>query len=179
MKKRVFPTFLGGILSLCLSSGLVAHSILPRPEETLSIKTGTSFGHCGGYCTQEFVITWDKIIYTQIANPIGGGQYPKGFQPLIKQEIPIKPEKWADLLKVNAYKEFQKLPNTIDCPDCADGGAEWIEVNKASSSDCETPKRFYSKKVTFEYGKPLPANNAFAEKLRQLRTDIIKQYGKK
>jgi len=177
MKKRVVLTFLGGVLSLCLGSGLVAHSFFPSPEETLSIKTGTSFGHCGGYCTQEFVITRDKIIYTQIANPIGGG----GTKPLsvIKQEIPIKQEKWADLLSVNVYKEFQKLPNTIGCPDCADGGAEWIEVNKVSRFDCETPRRLYSKKVTFEYGKPLPANNAFAEKLRQLRTDIIKQYGKK
>jgi hypothetical protein len=175
MKKRIFITFLGGLLLLCLGGGLVAHSIFPSPEETLSIKTGTSFGHCGGYCTQEFVITRDKIIYTQIANPIGGG----GTKPLplIKQEIPIKPEKWADLMRVNAYRDFQKLPNTIGCPDCADGGAEWIEVNKVGYSDCETPKRFYSKKVTFEYGKPLPSNNAFAEKLRQLRTEIIKQYG--
>ena len=179
MKKRLFLTFLGGILSLCLGGGLVAHSFFSSPEQTLSIKTGTFFGHCGGYCTQDFVITRDKIIYTQIANPIGGGQYPKGFKPVIKQEIPIKPEKWADLLRVNAYGEFQKLPNTIGCPDCADGGAEWIEVNKVSRFDCETPRRLYSKKVTFEYGKPLPANNAFAEKLRQLRTEVIKQYGKK
>jgi hypothetical protein len=179
MKKRLFLNVCGGLLLFCLSSGLVAHSIFPSPEQTLSIKTGTSFGHCGGYCRQEFEITENKIIYSQIANPIGGGQYPKGFKPLIKQEIPIKHEKWEDLLKVNAMRDFQKLPNTIGCPDCADGGAEWIEVNKVSSSDCEKPKQFYSKKVTFEYGKPLPANNAFAEKLRELRLEIIQQYGKK
>ena len=177
MKKRLFLTFLGGILSLCLGGGLVAHSFFSSPEQTLSIKTGTFFGHCGGYCTQDFVITRDKIIYTQIANPIGGGETKP--LPVIKQEIPIKPEKWDDLLRVNAYADFQKLPNRIGCPNCADGGAEWIEVNKASRLDCQTPRRLFSKKVTFEYGKPLPANNAFAEKLRQLRTEVIKQYGKK
>ena len=121
-------------------------------------------------------ITENAIIYTQLPNQSGGGAKPL---PVIKQKIPLKHEKWEDLLKVNAYTDFQKLPNTIGCPDCADGGAEWIEVNKASHFDCQTPRRLFSKKVTFEYGKPLPANNTFAEKLRELRLEIIQQYGKK
>jgi hypothetical protein len=186
MTKRLLINLLGFLLLFCLSSGLATHALLYSGGETLSIKTGTvqtstRAGHCAGYCTQEFVITPYKIIYTQIANSLAGSIYPKGFQPIIKQEIPFTLEKWSNLLRVNAYADFQKLPNTIGCTDCADGGgAEWIEVNQLDRTDPKTLKRFYStKKVTFQYGSPLPANNAFAEKLRQLRLEIIKQYGKK
>jgi hypothetical protein len=38
---------------------------------------------------------------------------------------------------------FVNLPKTIGCPDCADGGAEWIEIISGSGGK--------SQKVTFEY----------------------------
>ena len=180
MKKHFLSHLLGLFALLWLNSGLVAHALLYSGEETLSIKTGTSLGHCGGYCTQDFVITRDKIIYTQIANPVGGANYPKGFQPIIKQEIPISNEKWTDLLRINDMKSFESLPARISCPDCDDSGAEWIEVNKLDHTDPITLKRFYrSKKVSFPYNQSLPANNDFAMKVRALRTEIMKQYGGK
>jgi hypothetical protein len=175
-KKIYFICFLALILLFLFKNTLPSHSLLYAGEETLSIKTGTSFGHCMGYCRQEFVVTKNKIVYTQIPNLRGAESK---SVPVLKQELPISNKQWIDLLKVNDMAAFKQLPNTIGCPDCADGGAEWIEVNKLDHTDPKTLKRFYSsKKVSFEYGKPLPANNTFAVKLRNLRTEIIKQYSK-
>ncbi len=39
-----------------------------RLNKIRTIKTGTFFGHCLGYCNQEFVITPRKIIFTKTAN---------------------------------------------------------------------------------------------------------------
>jgi hypothetical protein len=38
--------------------------------------------------------------------------------------------------------DFFDLPTTIGCPDCADGGAEWIEIELVDGG---------KHKVTFEY----------------------------
>jgi hypothetical protein len=42
------------------------------------------------------------------------------------------------------YSAFMNLPATIGCPDCTDGGTEWIELSAPNGGH----------KVTFEYGKP-------------------------
>lgn len=103
-------------------------------SEITKIEFGTSFGMCMGYCTQ--VLTLSEGLAEKTVTPRGGeNQQAKtcaknfdGFSSLAS--------------KIDA-EGFLALDEQIGCPDCADGGAEWIEVT--------TPEG--SKRVVYEYGK--------------------------
>ena len=49
---------------------------------------------------------------------------------------------WPILTRNIHFDKFIKLDNVLGCPDCADGGGEWVEIKRNG--------RTY--KVTFEYG---------------------------
>ena len=52
-----------------------------------------------------------------------------------------------------------RLEGVHGCPDCADGGAEWIEIDTGSG-----PIR-----VTFEFGDTLPGIGPLQAEIRALR----------
>jgi len=90
-------------------------------KELNSIGYGTSFGMCAGYCNQSLLISDLKLSFSKSKN----GQVPdtKNCNKSISET------------EVNALKrelnlnQLADLPEVIGCPDCADGGAEWISVN--------------------------------------------------
>ena len=55
---------------------------------------------------------------------------------------------------------LQSYEDVIGCPDCADGGAEWIEVVTSDGS----------KKITFESGDSLDTIHPLIDRLRTLQT---------
>jgi hypothetical protein len=72
-----------------------------------------------------------------------------------------------DVLNDNTWKYFKtqlnindffNLPKTIGCPDCADSGAEWIEIELVGGE---------KQKVTFEYGNEPDMLNDYVVKLRE------------
>ena len=68
----------------------------------------------------------------------------------------------ADRRRVLSHVDTGKvgrLQDTYGCPDCADGGAEWVEVETAT----------LKKKVTFEHNKPPAELEAVVTELRALR----------
>lgn len=62
-------------------------------------------------------------------------------------------------------ESFKKLKSTYGCPDCADGGAEWVEIKVGMNT----------KRVTFEYGNPPEELKVLNEQLRAIQ----QQYDKK
>ena len=60
------------------------------------------------------------------------------------------------VLSMNALLSYE---DRIDCPDCADGGAEWIQIQTTDTL----------KKVLFEYGDSLVAIQPLLDKMRSLR----------
>lgn len=58
---------------------------------------------------------------------------------------------------------FLELADRIGCPDCADGGAEFIEIKTDS----------VTKSVLFEYGDTLKGSEKFVEELRELFKESI------
>lgn len=120
-------------------------------ENVEAINYGTSFGICVGYCVNNLSISGDKVVFTKSKN----GQTPdtKTCNSTIAT---------ADLAVIkNSLDEdkIAKLPATIGCPDCADGGAEWVSIT--------TNGKTY--KVVFEYGKA-PAELVIAvTKLREIK----------
>lgn len=132
MKKNIFTaiTYCGLIFI-----GLVFWSCNKEANEQNKeyIKYGTSFNNCVGYCIHEIEITkelikfkkygWADSIVTKECNKI------------------YSEEEWNNLVSKISLTDFKKLDETIGCPDCADGGAEWIEINIENTN----------RKVTFEY----------------------------
>ncbi len=55
--------------------------------------------------------------------------------------------------------KISSLPEVIGCPDCADGGAEWIAINADG-------KQY---KITYEYGKAPKELEAAVAKLKVLK----------
>jgi len=91
------------------------------------IKTGTYAGFCLGYCVQDFVITSEKITYSQ-----NGWDYVADVReelPAKIKEVQISESTWQELVDSIDLQKFNSLPERIGCPGCADGIVEWIEIS--------------------------------------------------
>ena len=126
-------------------------------NDVQSIAGGLSFGMCFGYCQQSINVTLDplQIVVSKVAH------FAHDTYPPIQQSYSISSDQWNELISLLNLKIFAALGNTIGCSACADGGAEWIQVNWIGGS----------KRVTFENGRAIGGIERFIEKLRQLRKE--------
>jgi len=137
------------LLSIILLSCVGSKSI--QQSDITAIYWGKSFGMCRGYCYSEYQFqamesqlirrAWDTV------------QYPQTLEALSP-----KPDEWTEMKSLISIEEFIELPETIGCPDCADGGAEWVQIIGPG----------YSKKVMFEYGSTPAGLEALLSKLREI-----------
>lgn len=118
------------------------------------IAHGASFGHCVGYCKKELSVSVDSLTYVQSKN---------GDQPATKTCVqPLKKQTYEELIKDFDFKYFQQSDAVIGCPDCADGGAEWLEVTAGKTK----------KRVTFEYRNAPEKFKSMIEKLNKLQSEM-------
>ncbi len=111
---------------------------------------GSSFGHCRGYCFKETRFRpgtaetlqkgWDTV------------QYPT---QLGLETIPA--DLWPKFVAAFAADSFFRSEERIGCPDCADGGAEWLEVRYLDKTH----------RVTFEYGSSPTGMERLLDALRR------------
>ena len=116
-----------------------------------SISYGTSFGMCVGYCSNNLFISDLKLTFSKSKN--GQATDTKTCSKTISE---------ADVNAIKNELNMEKiaaLPETIGCPDCADGGAEWIAINADG-------KQY---KITYEYGKAPKELEAAVARLRVLK----------
>lgn len=143
-----------------MSSKLLLLSILligcaeKDDSNTTIISSGTSFGECISYCIREIEISEDGLVYS--ASGWDTLHYPR-----LETSEEITSGEWVDLLALVNLSNMQSYEDVIGCPDCADGGAEWIKVESAEGS----------KKITFEYGDSLESIQPLIEQLRLLRAE--------
>jgi hypothetical protein len=74
----------------------------------------------------------------------------------------MRPEQWQRLVQLIDVATFSRLEPVYGCPDCADGGAEWIEIEQGEQRN----------RVTFEYNATLDPIAALAEEIRQIRSEL-------
>lgn len=116
------------------------------------IKHGTNFGMCKGYCFNETQIDSIRtILYSKSRNK-GLKNNDQDKMDTLKSET----SKWNLLIKNIDLNTFYQLPKKMGCPDCNDGGKEWIEIG--------TENKIY--KVEFEYGKEIESIKDFLKILR-------------
>lgn len=121
-----------------------------RSSEVQKIEFGTSFGMCAGYCVQTLTVTEGKISKTIT---------PRVDQNLEEKTCQEDYSGFSSLWSKVDQSAFMNLEEVIGCPDCADGGAEWIEITTLEGS----------KRVTYEYGKE-------PEAIRSIITELRKYY---
>jgi hypothetical protein len=121
-----------------------------------SIKYGSSFGMCiGNNCFRELKVTSSQVFYTAHGN---------GSSSVVKNCISSAyPTLLQDINELISEVDLNQFKDVIGCPDCADGGAEWIEVAKNGKT----------KKITFEYGKAPAELDALIKKLRPISDSFI------
>ncbi len=134
--KNKFPAFSFLIVTLLLFSR--CHTLgLKSPKNNIeTIKYGTSFGHCVGInCNKTFTVSKNEIAFTKKGNG-------DSTDSLVRRAA-IETEQWDNLINAINDTEISNLPERIGCPDCADGGSEWLEINEKGKIS----------RITFEYGK--------------------------
>ena len=99
----------------------------------VQLKYGTSFNNCVGYCKRDVTIKSTNATYTC------SGWIPSVLT-LTKNDT-ISSSTVDSICSFNT-NTFFNLAETIGCPDCADGGAEWLEIKLSNGK---------THKVTFEY----------------------------
>jgi hypothetical protein len=126
------------------------------------VNYGTSFGMCVGPCRKEMNVVKNAIIftvfYTEGRGAIGGT--PKTYNEVLDATL------GNSLVKSIDYEAFRNLNEVIGCPDCADGGAEWVEILKNGSKH----------KVTFEFGRVPKELESLVTILREKKVYFEEKY---
>jgi hypothetical protein len=99
------------------------------------INYGTSFGECVGFCKREVTIISVNATFNCYS------WYPT--TQTVTNTLILDSTKLDSISRLNTSSFFE-LPEVIGCPDCADGGAEWLEIELTTGE---------THKVTFEYYK--------------------------
>lgn len=145
-------------LSLCL---LLLYMLSCENEEhqlgTLNyIAYGTSFGECLGYCNQYMKV------YPEVATLSKTGWENLGQLPEIQCSLPLESYEYISLKDSMDVGNFFSLDEIYGCPDCADGGAEWVEIS------FDTLKH----RVTFEYLNEPEELTPVVTALRELKEEF-------
>lgn len=136
MSLRASPVLLALVLITSACGGGSEQVVsVPEPQPTQAeeapkanavlARFGSSHGMCIGYCTQEYELKVDGLL----ARRKGGGRGDPATHPA-DQEQTVALDKAAIDVAMAKFDTavFDTAPETIGCPDCADGGRCWVEV---------------------------------------------------
>ena len=140
--------------------------------QQLIIKTGTISYECVGYCTDEFVVTSEKITYIKSSRE-------NSSLPEVKKEIPISSDRWNKLSKLIGtfdVEEFtSSLSKTTPCssfPNCViTESREFIQITD------DTKNTSVSFDVIFDSVYATEIDKLIKE-LRSIRGDVFSQFNK-
>ncbi len=150
MKLLLFSGLLLLTLDQCTTKTPLA---APEATDPLTIRTGSSFGMCVGYCQRDYTLNGTTLTLTQT------GTRSRDKTPTKTCQTTISPAEWVALKAAANFDTFSTKPATLGCPDCADGGAEYIEL--------QTGDRKH--RVTIEFGKTIPGFEPLVNALRRER----------
>lgn len=156
--KPILLTFLITLmLGRCTETNVLTNADAAATD-ALTIRTGTSFGMCVGYCQSDYVFNGTSVTLTQ------NGTRTQAQSPTKTCQITISPTEWETLKSLANIDAFSSKAETLGCPDCADGGAEYVEL--------QTGDRKH--RVSFEYNKTIPGFEPLVDALRK-RRDAFKE----
>ncbi|MEZ5957422.1 MAG: hypothetical protein R3C27_09465 [Hyphomonadaceae bacterium] len=143
-------------IAVMLSLAACATPAVPAASQITRVVSTTSFGMCLGYCSTRLEITEGQAVLIREAR--GGRGAPRDL-PEQRYTTPLTAAEWQDIQRLSASVDFEVLPETIGCPDCADGGAEGLTV--AGPSGAES--------VSLEFGASVPQAQPLLNRVRAIR----------
>lgn len=132
----------------------------------VKVRSGQHFGFCIGKCFAEMEISNNTIVLTVKERQARGSSTQDVVYSYNEALTATQTKNIEAVLNLNT---FSKLENVYGCPDCADGGSEWIEIEQSKDN---------IKRVTFEFGKTIPEIDKLIVLLRKERTTLIEKYTK-
>jgi len=108
-----------GILNILDVVSIV--ELILNPQVSVQLNSGTSYGECWGYCVFKLELDNSNALFTAS----GWGWYE--FPDLLLEDN-LSQEMWQQIIELIDFEYFQSLDDVYGCPDCADGGAEFIEI---------------------------------------------------
>lgn len=148
--RRVLWVLAGAALAVAGCSG---PGPTPPPTGDFVVSHGTSFGMCRGYCRTELTLT------DHTAELREWGSDPEGY-PDRTRSFELTEAEWDRLREQVDPGVMEGIAGTHGCPDCADGGAEWVELRRPAGP---------ALRATFEFGNPPEAIAELQRELRRLR----------
>jgi len=145
-----------GILNILDVVSIV--DLILSPQVSIQINSGTSYGECWGYCVFELQLDNSNALFTAS----GWGWYE--FPDLLLEDN-LSQEMWQQIIELIDFEYFQSLDNVYGCPDCSDGGAEFIEIIYDGAA----------KQVTFEAYTEIDGIQELTILLRDLRDEYWNQ----
>ncbi len=120
MRKILFFLAIGTLVS-CEEETPDENEMLGRPPVEW-VGYGTSFGECLGYCISQLDVSEDTVQFVKYS----------WTDDLSYPDIKCGDDftEWDSLS--HYLKDFAYFDTVFGCPDCADGGSEWIEVIKGT-----------------------------------------------
>jgi hypothetical protein len=150
MKILIALLSLLAVFTACNTSKPVAAN-----EEIISVLHGTNFGHCRGYCRKEVVFYPDQVDYFEVS--VDSARNP------VKVENFKNSAAWKSIVDKIDWNKFKDLKESYGCPDCADGGSEYIEIKTINGT----------KRVTIEFNKEMPDLEPLLTELRSQRKKLL------
>jgi hypothetical protein len=143
--------------ALVLILGLLVSSCTEEDgSEITLVNYGTSFGECIGYCIHDLDINQTLATLERIG----------WIDSIVTQTCSqnLDDNHWDQIITSIDVETFFGLPETIGCPDCTDGGAEWVEI------ELQNGEKY---RVTFEYHNEPSELLSLMAKLRELLDSLI------
>ena len=146
---RILTALVLAALSGCslTSSGGAAEAIL---------SSGTSYGECMGYCVTDLVVEDDQATLTY------SGWTNGATLPDIEHQRTLdvgERQRLNDALDLDALRRADAV---YGCPDCADGGAEWVGADTGGGMT----------RVTFDAGAEVGGLDSYIVAMRALRSSF-------
>jgi hypothetical protein len=159
--------FRNAVFSLGAACALLALSACTTatspPSEVHRVVSTTSFGMCAGYCNTRLEISEGQAVLVRNGHGRGVPDLPEQ-----RFETPLSPGEWEEIASLAANTNLAALPETIGCPDCADGGAESIAVAAGTGAP---------RTVTFEFNAAISQAQPLLDRVRALRARLTPQDG--
>ena len=150
-------------------AALTALALASCNNETVASGSGvekvvstTSFGMCVGYCTTRLEISPGEVVLVRQAR---GGRGAPDDKPDQRFASPLAANEWVEIASLASATKLDALPDTIGCPDCADGGAESLTIMG--------PGR--NKTITFDHGAAIKEAQPLLDRVRTLRQKLTPQ----
>jgi hypothetical protein len=109
----------------CIPADSVQIKKVLEAKDDYKIEYGYSFGECFGFCEAQIILSSEGVLVTR---------HRWEDKKTITTYVPIEKSEYEDLIASINFNEFINFNEDLGCGDCADSGAEFLNISFKSES---------------------------------------------